>query len=76
MRIEIRSGGIRLHRGQILKLVDAEGSTVCAVEGSVWITEENENDDVVLDPGDCYRVRHAGVTIIDALDSDASVTLR
>jgi len=75
MRIEIKSGGIRLHRGQVLKLLDAEGSTVCAVEGSVWITEENERRDIILDPGECHRVLHDGVTIVDAVDSQAQVLL-
>jgi len=75
MRIEIKSGGIRLQRGQVLKLLDAEGSTVCAVEGSVWITEEYERRDIILGPGQCHRVLHEGVTIVDAVDSQAQVLL-
>jgi hypothetical protein len=55
MRIELNSGAVRLGPNQTLKVVDGAGSTVCALEGSVWITEENQLKDIVLQPGGCYR---------------------
>ena len=42
MTLELRKGAVRLGPNQTLKVVDGQGSTVCAVEGSVWITEENQ----------------------------------
>lgn len=75
MRIELQSGGLRLARGQALKVRDGEGSTLRALEGSVWITEENQRKDVVLKPGDAYRLRNRGLAIVLALGGDASVTL-
>jgi len=51
MRIELRSGAVKLGPNQTLKVVDGAGSTVCAVEGSVWITEENHARDIVLQAG-------------------------
>ena len=51
------------------------GSTVCAVEGSVWITEENDARDIVLSPGGCYRLRHPGVALVNSLGGDAAVSL-
>ena len=74
MRIELKSGALRLERGQTLKVVDAAGSTICARDGSVWITEENRVRDVVLGPGACYQLREAGVAVVEALGA-ASVTL-
>lgn len=50
------------------------GSTICAREGSVWITEENNRKDVVLEPGYCFRVERPGLTIVQAF-ADASVSL-
>jgi hypothetical protein len=44
------------------------------VEGSVWITEENQPRDVVLGPGGCYRLKHAGLAIINALGGGAAVS--
>jgi len=74
MQIELRSGAVRLKANQTLRLREAAGSTVCAVEGSVWITEENQPRDIVLERGACYRLRHAGVAIVNALGGDASVS--
>lgn len=74
MKLEIASGALRIGRGQTLKLLDAVGSTVCAREGTVWITEENSRKDVVLSPGACFRVGKPGLTIVQAF-ADASVSL-
>ena len=74
MKLELASGGLRLGRGQTLKMQDAVGSTICAREGTVWITEENSRKDVVLSPGACYRVGKPGLTIVQAF-ADASVSL-
>ncbi len=74
MRIEMKSGAVRLGPNQTLKLVDGAGSTVCAVEGSVWITEENQPKDIVLEPGSCYRLRERGVAIVNSLGGMAAVS--
>jgi hypothetical protein len=74
MRIELQSGRLRLARGQVLKLRDAAGSTVCAVEGSVWITEENQPHDIVLQPRGCYRLSQPGLAIVQTLGGEASLT--
>ena len=73
MRIELKTGALRLQRGQTLKVVDGEGSTVCASHAAVWITEENRPRDIVLEPGRCYRLSHRGVAVIEAL-GEASVS--
>ena len=74
MNLELASGALRLARGQTLKILDAVGSTICAREGTVWITEENSRKDVVLTPGACFRVDRPGLTIVQAF-ADASVSL-
>jgi len=74
MRLELESAALRLARGQTLKMQDAMGSTICAREGIVWITEEDSRTDVVLEPGSCYRVGRPGLTIVQAF-ADASVSL-
>ena len=74
MQIELQTGGVRLARGQMLKVRDAAGSTVCAVEGSVWITEENEPHDIVLKPSDCYRLRQPGLALVQPVNGAAVLT--
>jgi hypothetical protein len=74
MRIELEAGAVQLGPNQTLKLRDSAGSTVCALEGSVWITEENQPRDIVLSAGACYRLRNRGLAIINALGGDAAVS--
>jgi hypothetical protein len=74
MKLELASAGLRLSRGQTLKIQDAVGSTICARQGTVWITEENSRKDVVLEPGSCYRLGKPGLTLVQAF-ADASVSL-
>ena len=66
MKLELQSAGLRLDAGQMLKVRNGAGSTVCALEGSVWITEENQPRDVVLEPGRCYRLRQPGLAQVVA----------
>jgi hypothetical protein len=75
MRIELKQGAVHLGANQTLKLRDAAGSTVCAVEGSVWITEENDARDIVLERGACYRLRSAGLALVNSLGGHAAVSL-
>ena len=73
MRIELKTGALRLKRGETLRVVDGVGSTVCAGQAAVWITEENRPSDIVLEPGGCYRLERRGVAVIEAL-GEASVS--
>jgi len=75
MQIELRSGAVRLGPNQTLKVLDGAGSTVCAVEGAIWITEENQARDIVLEAGGCYQLRHAGVAVVNSLAGEAAVAL-
>jgi hypothetical protein len=74
MQIELKSGAVRLGPNQTLKVKDGVGSTVCAVEGSVWITEENQQKDIVLERGGCYQLRQKGIALVNALGGAAAVS--
>lgn len=75
MRLEMKQGAVKLGPNQTLKVVDGAGSTVTAVEGSVWITEENRPMDIVLSPGASYRLRERGVALVNSLGGAAAVAL-
>ena len=75
MQIELRSGAVRLGPNQTLKVLDGAGSTLCALEGSVWITEENQARDIVLEAGGCYRLQHPGIALVNSLGGGAAVSL-
>jgi hypothetical protein len=75
MRIELGAGALRLGPNQTLKVVDGAGSMLCALEGALWITEENQARDIVLEPGNCYRLRHPGAALVNSLGGEAAVSL-
>ena len=75
MQIELRSGAVQLGPNQTLKVVDGVGGTLCALEGSVWITEENQAQDIILEAGNCYRLRHPGTALVNSLGGVAAVSL-
>ena len=74
MKLELRKGAVKLGPNQTVKVLDGAGTTVCAVEGSVWITEENQARDIVLERGGCYQLRHAGLALVNSLGGDAAVS--
>ncbi len=75
MTLELKKGAVRIGPNQTLKVVDGAGSTVSAIEGAIWITEENQPNDIVLTPGDSYRLRERGVALVNSLGGSAAVAL-
>jgi len=74
MRIDLQSGGLSLPRGAAVRIRDAAGSTLHVLQGSVWVTEENNPRDFVLQPGERFRLAGSGLAIIEAF-SDASLAV-
>jgi hypothetical protein len=65
---------INLQRGRFLRLQHGAGSTVVTHSGSVWITEQDNQHDVVLSPGQSFTLSRPGLTLVEAF-SDASISL-
>jgi len=74
MQFEFEAGAVNLSPNQTLRVRGAAGTTVCAVEGAVWITEENLPKDIVLERGACYRLKQGGLAIVNALGGRAAVS--
>lgn len=56
LRIEMNTGTLHLAKGQLLRLADADGHTVCSADGAIWVTEDGSREDVVLQAGSCHRL--------------------
>ena len=72
--------GMRALLGTIQHVTDDDryawlNDRVCAVEGELWITEENQPRDIVLKAGACYRLRERGVALVNSLGGFAAVSL-
>ena len=74
MKIELQSAGLTLDRGKAVRVREGAGSTLEVLRGSVWITEENSPRDVVLRPGQRFRLAGSGLAVIEAF-SDASLAV-
>jgi hypothetical protein len=52
---------------QQTRLHDARGWTVRAVCGTVWITQDHDRRDIVLEPGDAFEIDRNGVALVTPL---------
>ena len=60
------SKALDLARGDLLALDDARGTTLRVSRGTVWITQEKELRDVVLNAGDVWAGERNGLTLVEA----------
>lgn len=56
-----------LPRGSVLRLENAQETLVCPRHGCVWLTQERDQRDIVLGPGQQFRITRSGRTLIEAL---------
>lgn len=61
--------------GNSMRILDGIGTEVCAVAGTVWITQEGDQRDVILQPGDRFTLDRAGLALLVALEEAAAVRL-
>lgn len=65
---------IRLQRDQHLRIRDAQGWQVKALNGTVWITQEGDSRDIVIRDGQTFALDRDGTTLLSALN-DADLCL-
>jgi hypothetical protein len=58
---------IGLNHGAVARLRDARGMRLRVETGSVWITQQPSEDDVVVHTGEAFRIERDGTTEISAL---------
>jgi hypothetical protein len=59
-------------RRHALRLDAASGSTLRAVQGTLWITIDHDSRDIVLDPGEAFVVDSDRPLVVLALGSDCA----
>jgi len=67
MQLSLRKPNVSLDTGEVLTLQDAEGTSILARTGTVWVTEEGSSEDRILGPGESAVVNRAGRTVVQAL---------
>jgi hypothetical protein len=74
MRFDSNAVTVHLKPRQILSLPGNPGASVKVKIGSVWITEDRNQADIVLEPGQSHASAHAGTTLIYGLE-DAEIDI-
>lgn len=67
MQIELKDPVLSLEPGQVVVLDDAAGRRIEARAGTLWVTEEGQAEDRIVEAGHTLFVRHDGRTIVQAL---------
>lgn len=67
--MKLTHGEIKLERRQLIKIHNGEGVVVIGRAGSVWITQEGDSRDVIVNPGEMFVIDHPGQTIVEAAES-------
>jgi hypothetical protein len=75
MNIRLRIAPICLPKGQAALLDEARGAWVHCRSGSVWVTQEGDRRDVVLEPGESILIERDGTAVVSAV-RDASVDVQ
>lgn len=73
MRLLLGQSKLALERDQLMSLRGGKGVRVACLTGALWITQEQDKKDVILEPGQSLIIDHSGLTVIMAL---GSATLR
>ena len=68
MNIDLDTSTLSLSRDGLIALRDAQGTTVTALSGALWITEDGAQRDVILEAGELMKLRRPGLTLIMALE--------
>ncbi|MEP7058464.1 MAG: DUF2917 domain-containing protein [Caldimonas sp.] len=68
MKIEFSASGVVLAKDQLIRLPRAEGVRIASRRGSVWITQDGDLRDVVLQPGESLVLGRDTPAIVQAFE--------
>ena len=59
---------VELKSGELAELRDVRGATLRVTRGTLWVTQDQDVNDVVLSAGDVWTVERGGLTLAEAQD--------
>jgi len=71
----MHQGLVGLRRGEVLRLRDAAGRHLGVVGGAVWVTQDGDLQDWVVEAGHSFRFDRDGLALVMPLNSGASLVL-
>jgi quercetin dioxygenase-like cupin family protein len=67
MDIGIRQAVIELEAQAVLPLHEASGTRVTCLEGVLWITQDNDRNDIILEAGQSFTIGAGADALVQAL---------
>ena len=67
MTLNLESPVLALDVGEVITLDDAAGVRIHARAGTVWVTEEGDPTDHIVDAGNAFIIESPGRTLVQAL---------
>ena len=74
MHTDLNLAATSLRHGQSQRLQDARGRVVLCLSGTLWLTQDGDPRDIVLEAGEEAQIDRDGLSILHAL-SDARYML-
>lgn len=74
MNTDLHLASTVLARGRVQRVIDGKGTLVQCLGGTLWLTQENDPRDIVLEAGDEALIERDGLSLLSAL-SDARFVL-
>jgi hypothetical protein len=75
MHTDLLTPAIELERGALRRIEDGRGLIVQCLRGRLWLTQEGEMRDAVLEAGDSAPIDRDGLTILSALRDSSCLLL-
>lgn len=67
MDIDVKRAVIELEPHAVLPLHRAGGARIACLEGVLWLTQEADRNDIVLEAGDTFTIENEGDALVQAL---------
>ena len=74
-RLIAETHGFHLARNEVVGLDGAPGTELHVHRGAVWLTQQDDARDIVLRPGEAFRLDRRGRAVMQVL-ADAEISLR
>lgn len=66
MDVNLDYAGVELAAGRYLVMRDAKGTRVLCLAGELWITQDGDNADYFLQPGETFAIGVRGSIVVQA----------
>jgi len=66
MKLDVNHAGIFLDKAQVLRVTDGFRAAVDCIDGCLWITQDNDPRDIILDSGESFTLDRPGKALVFA----------